>query len=41
MYALIFAGIEEENVFMSTQPPEKQKVWLAARCSGAAPTYFR
>ncbi|XP_068205061.1 85/88 kDa calcium-independent phospholipase A2-like isoform X4 [Palaemon carinicauda] len=34
-------GIEEENVFMSTQPPDKQKVWLAARCSGAAPTYFR
>ncbi|XP_066990221.1 85/88 kDa calcium-independent phospholipase A2-like isoform X3 [Macrobrachium rosenbergii] len=34
-------GIEEENVFMSTQPPDSQKVWLAARCSGAAPTYFR
>ncbi|KAK7081429.1 85/88 kDa calcium-independent phospholipase A2 [Halocaridina rubra] len=34
-------GIEEENVFMPTHPPDKQKVWLTARCSGAAPTYFR
>ncbi|XP_047501308.1 85/88 kDa calcium-independent phospholipase A2-like isoform X1 [Penaeus chinensis] len=34
-------GVQENSVFMSTQPPEKQKIWLAARCSGAAPTYFR
>lgn len=34
-------GIQEDNVFMHTQPPDKQKIWLAARCSGAAPTYFR
>ncbi|XP_069951966.1 85/88 kDa calcium-independent phospholipase A2 isoform X3 [Cherax quadricarinatus] len=33
-------GIQENNVFMTTQPPDKQKMWLAARCSGAAPTYF-
>ncbi|XP_063597651.1 85/88 kDa calcium-independent phospholipase A2-like isoform X2 [Penaeus indicus] len=33
-------GVQENSVFMSTQPPEKQKIWLAARCSGAAPTYF-
>lgn len=33
-------GIQEDNVFMHTQPPDKQKIWLAARCSGAAPTYF-
>ncbi|XP_045595679.2 85/88 kDa calcium-independent phospholipase A2 isoform X1 [Procambarus clarkii] len=34
-------GIQENNVFMTTQAPDKQKMWLAARCSGAAPTYFR
>ncbi|XP_071526358.1 85/88 kDa calcium-independent phospholipase A2-like isoform X2 [Panulirus ornatus] len=33
-------GIKESSVFMNTQPPDKQKMWLAARCSGAAPTYF-
>ncbi|XP_042230313.1 85/88 kDa calcium-independent phospholipase A2-like isoform X2 [Homarus americanus] len=34
-------GIQENNVFMTTQRPDTQKMWLAARCSGAAPTYFR
>ncbi|XP_045114944.1 85/88 kDa calcium-independent phospholipase A2-like isoform X4 [Portunus trituberculatus] len=34
-------GMQEDNVFMHTHPPDKQKIWLAARCSGAAPTYFR
>ncbi|XP_045114942.1 85/88 kDa calcium-independent phospholipase A2-like isoform X2 [Portunus trituberculatus] len=33
-------GMQEDNVFMHTHPPDKQKIWLAARCSGAAPTYF-
>ncbi|KAK8393770.1 hypothetical protein O3P69_006823 [Scylla paramamosain] len=34
-------GMQEDSVFMHTHPPDKQKIWLAARCSGAAPTYFR
>ncbi|KAK8393768.1 hypothetical protein O3P69_006823 [Scylla paramamosain] len=33
-------GMQEDSVFMHTHPPDKQKIWLAARCSGAAPTYF-
>lgn len=33
--------MQEDNVFMTTHPPDQQKLWLAARCSGAAPTYFR
>ncbi|KAK3864297.1 hypothetical protein Pcinc_030012 [Petrolisthes cinctipes] len=33
-------GIQEASVFMTTQPPDQQKLWHAARCSGAAPTYF-
>ena len=27
--------------FVPTNTPDKQKVWEAARASGAAPTYFK
>ncbi|KAL5018205.1 hypothetical protein ScPMuIL_003927 [Solemya velum] len=31
----------DSNTFQSPLPPEAQPLWHAARCSGAAPSYFR
>ncbi|XP_041362867.1 85/88 kDa calcium-independent phospholipase A2-like [Gigantopelta aegis] len=33
--------MEKETKYPTMPGPEEQKIWLAARCSGAAPTYFR
>lgn len=33
-------GLPESTHFSSQLPPHQQKIWLAARSSGAAPTYF-
>lgn len=33
-------GLPESTHFNAPKPPNKQKIWLAARSSGAAPTYF-
>ncbi|KAB7500993.1 85/calcium-independent phospholipase A2 [Armadillidium nasatum] len=33
-------GIGESSDFVKPLPPFKQRIWMAARASGAAPTYF-
>lgn len=37
---LSILGVQECSNFMKLKPPSEQKIWEAARCSGAAPSYF-